>query len=56
MDVATADYLIEADSAIACKAIDESFHSITHVVIFHVGTTTLANTDIALHVWYRRDS
>ena len=56
VDVATADYLIEATSAIACKAIDESFHAITHVVIFHAGATTLANTDIDLHVWYRRDA
>ena len=41
---------------INCQATDESFHAITHVVYEQEGSTTIANQDFQLHVWYRRDS
>ncbi len=41
---------------INCQATDESFHAITHVVYEQEGSTTIANQDFRLHVWYRRDS
>ena len=41
---------------INCQATDESFHAITHVVYEQEGSTTIANQDFRLHVWYRRNS
>ena len=48
--LAAADYYIEADSAINCQDLNTAYHAITHVVIKHTGETTLANTDVAIHV------
>ena len=41
---------------INCQATDESFHAITHVVYEQEGSTTIANQDFQLHIWYRRDA
>ncbi len=41
---------------INCQAADESFHAITHVVYEQEGSTTIANQDFRLHIWYERRS
>ncbi len=58
LDFVAADYLTNfAASAIACNTYtNESFHSITHVDYHLIGSTTLDDEDIELHLWYRRDS
>ena len=52
----SADYLVEAASAINCQATNEVFHAITHAVYFHEGTEVLDTEDVEIHVWYRRDA
>ncbi|KKL22509.1 hypothetical protein LCGC14_2434720, partial [marine sediment metagenome] len=41
---------------INCQLVFEPFHSITHVAYEQQGSTTIANQDFRLHIWYRRDS
>ena len=41
---------------INCQAADEAFHAITHVAYEQEGSTTIANQDFRLHVWYERRS
>ena len=52
-----ADYLDNfATSKTNCQLIDESFHSITHVVYHQEGSTMFDDEDMEMHLWYRRNS
>lgn len=46
----------KALALVNCQDVNETFHSITHVVFSHDGTTTYDDNDIVLHLWYRRNS
>ena len=50
-----APYLQTTTAQVHCNGgLNEPFHSITHVVLYNEGATTLTDEDVEIHFWYER--